>query len=210
MSRLELALGDPVGHGPHDEARPGRAHRVDDLAQPAPFLVRADAPRDPDVVDRRHEDQVAPRQRDVAGGAGPLGADRLLGDLDDNLLPFLQQVFDARAAADPRRVRRLFVLLAVRGGRGVAAGEQTLEVVRGAPDVRDVEVGALLEADVDEGGLHPGEHALDPTLVDVARDPTLALPLDVQLAEIPALHERDPSLGSIRVNDDQRVGGHTR
>ncbi len=73
-----------------------------------------------------------------------------------------------------------------------------------------MEVGALLEADVDEGGLHAGEHALDPTLVDVAGDPPLALPLDVKLAEIPVLHERDPSLRSIRVDNDQRVGGHTR
>ncbi len=93
---------------------------------------------------------------------------------------------------------------------GVAAGEQPLEIVRGAADVRDVQVGALLEADVDEGGLHPGEHALDPTLVDVARDATLALPLDVELAEIPVLHERDPRLGAVCVDDDQSIGGHTR
>ena len=95
------------------------------------------------------------------------------------------------------------------GRRTSLAGEQTLEVLRRAPDVRDVEVGALLEADVDEGGLHAGEHALDPALVDVADDPALALPLDVELAELPALDERDPGLGSVRVDDNQRVGGHT-
>ena len=91
--------------------------------------------------------------------------------------------------------------------RSVAAGEQPLEVVGRAPHVGDVEVGALLEADIDEGGLHPGEHALDPTLVDVARDPTLALPLDVELAEKPVFYERDPRLGTIGVDDNQRVGG---
>ncbi len=33
------------------------------------------------------DDSHAPRQRDVAGDAGPLGADGLLGDLDQHLLP---------------------------------------------------------------------------------------------------------------------------
>jgi hypothetical protein len=208
---LELALGDPVGHGAHDEARARRAHRIDDLPQPPPFLVRADAARDADVVDGRHEHQVAPGQRDVAGGARPLGADRFLGDLDDDLLPFLEQVLDAGAAADPRGVGRLFVLVAAVPGRGgVTAGEQTLEIIGRPPHVRDMQVGALLEADVDERRLHAGEHPLDPTLVDVAGDPALALALDVQLTEIPVLHERHPRLGAVRVNDDQCVGGHTR
>ena len=109
--RLELALGDPLGDRADDEPRPGRPHRVDDLAQPPPLLVGGDAARDADVVDRRHEHQVAPGQRDVARGPRPLGADRLLGDLDDDLLPFLEQVLDAGAAADPRRVGGLLVLV---------------------------------------------------------------------------------------------------
>ena len=54
-----------------------------------------DAARDADVIDRRHEHQVAAGQRDVAGDARALGADRLLGHLDDDLLPFLEQVLDA-------------------------------------------------------------------------------------------------------------------
>ena len=116
---LELALGDVLGDGADDEARAGRAHRLDDVAQPPALLVRGDAPRDADVVDRRHEHQVTARQRDVAGGARALGADRLLRDLDDDLLPFLQQVFDARAAAGARRVGPLLVLV-VRAAVGLA------------------------------------------------------------------------------------------
>ena len=48
------------------------------------------------MIDRRHEDQEAARHRDVRGEPRPLGAERLLDDLDEDLLPFLQQVFDLR------------------------------------------------------------------------------------------------------------------
>ena len=88
------------------------------------------------------------------------------------------------------------------------AGEQPLEVVGRAAHVRDVQVRALLEADVDERGLHAGEHALDATLVDVARDATLALPLDVELAEVPVLNERDPGLGAVGVDYEEAAMGH--
>ena len=91
---FELLGVDAVGHGADDEAGPLRAHPVDDIAKPAPLAVALDAARDADVVHGRHEDQVAPRQRDVAGDAGALGADGVLGDLDDHLLPFLEQVLD--------------------------------------------------------------------------------------------------------------------
>ena len=86
------------------------------------------------------------------------------------------------------------------------AGEQPLEVVGRAAHVRDVQVGALLEADVDERRLHAGQHALDPTLVDVAGDATLALPLDVELAEVAVLDERDPGLRTVGVDDEEAVG----
>ena len=62
--------------------------------QPLALFVGRDLARDADVVDRRHVDQEASRQRDVAGDARALLADGLLGNLDQNLLAFLQQVAD--------------------------------------------------------------------------------------------------------------------
>ena len=50
---------------------------------------------DPDVVHGGHQHQVASRNREIAGDhAGALGADRLLGHLDDDVLAFLQHVLD--------------------------------------------------------------------------------------------------------------------
>jgi hypothetical protein len=48
------------------------------------------------MIDRRHEDQEAARNRDVAGDARAFRAERLLHHLHEHLLPFFQQVFDAR------------------------------------------------------------------------------------------------------------------
>src|SRR6185295_8699843 len=101
---------------------------------------------------------------------------------------------DARAAARTRRVGGVLVLVV---GRLRIAGQQALQVIRRPADVRDVEVRALLEADVDERRLHAGQNAFDAALVDVPGDPTLALALDVELAEVPVLDERDPGLRTV-------------
>ena len=61
----------------------GRAQPVDDLAQPAALLLVGDAAADADVVHRGHEHQVPAGDGDVRGEAGALGADGVLGDLDD-------------------------------------------------------------------------------------------------------------------------------
>ena len=46
----------------------------------------------PDVIDGRHVDHIAAGQGDVRGDARALLAERLLGDLDDDFLAFLEQV----------------------------------------------------------------------------------------------------------------------
>jgi hypothetical protein len=180
---------------------PGRAHRFDDVAQPAALAIRGDAPGDPDVVDRRHEHQVAPRQRDVARGPRALGADGLLRDLDDDLLTFLEEVLDARAAGGALAVG-LFLVLVVRRLRGIPR-EQTASDHR-ACRARPTRAGTrLLGPDVDEGGLHSGQHALDAPLVDVSGDAAFALALDVQLAQQAVFDQRDPRLGAVGIDDEE-------
>ena len=91
------------------------AELLDDAAQAAPLVARLDLARHADVVDGRHVDEKAARQAQVRRDARALRAERLLHDLDDDLLPFLEQVFDlgrgrlpvaiaaAAAALTPRR-----------------------------------------------------------------------------------------------------------
>ncbi len=87
--------------------------------------------------------------------------------------------------------------------------EKPRQIVGRAAHVGDVQVGRLLETDVDERGLHPGQHALDAALVDVSRDPTLAFPLDVELAKKSVFDERNPGFGAVGV-DDQEAIRHAR
>src|SRR5262245_56190726 len=89
-----------VGGRADDEAS-GRARfgaqLVERALQSLALFVSADLARDADVIDRRHVDYVTARQRHVRGDAGAFLADRLFGDLDDDLLPFAQKVGDHRA-----------------------------------------------------------------------------------------------------------------
>ena len=72
---------------------------LQDALQPQPFFVAGDLARHADVLERRHVDHVAAGQGDVRGDARALLAERLLGDLNDDLLAFAQQVADRAAAA---------------------------------------------------------------------------------------------------------------
>ena len=72
---------------------PGRCALQDSLQALALFVAR-DLARHAHVLQRRHVDHVAARQRDVRSDARAFLAQRLLGDLDDDLLAFFQQIAD--------------------------------------------------------------------------------------------------------------------
>src|SRR5690349_8344265 len=62
--------------------------------QPHALFFRRNLPRHTSVIHGRHVNQKTPRQRDVAGDASTLLADRLLGNLHQDLLAFFQKVGD--------------------------------------------------------------------------------------------------------------------
>ncbi len=70
--------------------------------------------------------------------------------------------------------------------------------------------GRLLQADVDEGGLHPGQDPDHPALVDVAHDPPAAGALDVDLLQEPVLHDGHPHLLRGDVDQDLSSGHSAR
>ena len=105
---------------------------VNDALQPLALFLGSDLARHADVIHRRHVDQETARQRDVAGDARALLADRLLGDLYQDLLAFFQQVGDQRtcsrlvaaeaaSAPPPRRPPRAAAVEPGRGARWVYA-----------------------------------------------------------------------------------------
>ena len=110
----DVFLG-PAGSGGADDHAAGEAvllaELADDAAEPGALVARLDLARDADVIHRRHEDQEAARHGGMRGQPRALGAERFLDDLDEDLLPFLEQVLDLR-------LRPVAVALA-RRGRGV-------------------------------------------------------------------------------------------
>ena len=76
------------------------------------------------------------------------------------------------------------------------------ELLRHADRVGDVEERGLLEADVDEGGLHAGEDGVHLPLEDVSDDPLLVDAVDQELDEDVVLQDRDAGLVGRRVDDD--------
>ena len=109
---------------------------MNDPLQALAFFVGSNLARNAGVVHRRHVDQKTSGQRDVTGNARAFFADRFLGNLDQDFLPFFQQVADLRDLTDcrgagicrgppprrPRRPPRPTVVAGTAGARCVYAG----------------------------------------------------------------------------------------
>src|SRR5262249_14429445 len=114
VERLEVAddvLFRPAGRGGADDDPAGEAVRLaelaDDAAGPAALRPSLDLAGHADVVHGRHEHEDPSRHGHVRGEPRAFGAERLLDDLDEDLLSFLEELFDlllraiARALAPP-------------------------------------------------------------------------------------------------------------
>ena len=86
-------FADSLARCSHDEtARHAGAVRLNDLSQANAFLVGGNLPGYTDVIHRRHVDQKAARQGNMRGDAGAFSAEGFLGDLNQHLLTFREQI----------------------------------------------------------------------------------------------------------------------
>ena len=74
---------------------------------------------------------------------------------------------------------------------------EAVEVLDLLADVGDVEEGVLLEADVDEGRLHPRQDPRHAPLVDVADDAALLPAFDLHLGDAAVLEDGHPGLAIV-------------
>ncbi len=118
----------------------------------------------PHALAGRRVDHVAAGDRELHREPRALGLQRVLDDLDDDLLPRGQQVGDPCP------------------GRPGAAPAADLLLARD-DDLVDVQEAVLVEPDVDERGLEAGQHVVDLALVDVADDRPSAAALEVDLGD---------------------------
>ena len=217
MERLEVAddvfLG-PAGGGRADDHAAREAVRLaellDDAAQARPLFARLDLARHTDVVDRRHEDQEAPRHGDVRGETGALRAERLLHHLHQDFLPFLQQVLDARLLLRlvPLSGSGLPVLPLLPFELVFVAAFEPFELLEGVDDLGDVEEPVALETEIDEGRLHAGKNFRYPALVDIADDTAVPFTLDKDLRDEIVLEDGHHRL--VAIGGDDHLLGHAR
>ena len=149
---------------------------LEDVLQPLALPVLEPA-RDAEPFAVRDVDEEPPGQRDLGRQPRALRLHRILHRLDEDLLPALDQVGD---------------LLAV-----------PLALELGDDDLVDVEEPVLLEADLDERRLHPGEHVVDRAEVDVPRDRPPLGALEVDLGDLVVLEQGDALLAD--VDRDQQL-----
>ena len=159
---LEVRALGAVRRGADDRAAAAEVELLGLLAQALALLVLEPA-RDADALAGGRVDHVAAGDRELHRQPRALGLQRVLDDLDDDLLAGLEQVGDARAGSVPRP--RLHLLDARQH------------------DLVDVQEAVLVEADVDERGLQAGQDVVDLALVDVADDRAAAAALEVELRD---------------------------
>ena len=164
----------------------------------APLALVLDAPRYADVIHRRHVDEEAAGQRDVARDARAFAGDRVFRDLDDDLLSFAQQIGDRRSrGGGPDYVVDLKIV-----------GRLALVLLEVFEHVGDVEERVALEAEVDERRLHPGQDLRHAPFVDVADDRPMPRALDPELDDLTLVEHGDARLVFGRVDHDlARHGG---
>ena len=180
---------EPRGAGDQPPSAALLSELLEDRLEASPLVLVGDLARDPDVLHRGHEDDVAAGQRDVRGDPRPLGAHGLLEDLDHHLLTLVELVLDRGAAQSAR----------------LLGGEEVLGEL--LEDVGGVEERVALEPEVHEGGLHAGEHPGHAPLVDAAHDAAVRLALEEELGDDAVLEEGDPGLAGVGADDE--VSGHS-
>ena len=171
---LDVVFARAFGGGADDQPALLDAQLLQDVLQPRALLVVEPA-RDAEALALRDEDDEAAGQRDLRRQPCALRLHRILDRLHEDRLALADQVLDLAAVA-------------------------ALDL--GADDLVDVEEAVLLEADLDERGLHSGQDVVDLAEVDVAGDRAALGPLEVDLGDLVVLEHGDALLADVD-RDDQ-------
>ena len=180
---LDVLCGRAFCGGADDHAALRDVELLDDLLEPGALVVRKSA-RHAEPLALRHEDDEATGQRDLGGEPRALRLHRVLDRLDEQLLAARDQILD---------------LLAV-----------PFSFELGHDDLVDVEEAVLLEADLDERGLHSRQDVVDGAEIDVAGDRAAFGPLEVDLGDAVVLEHRDTLLADVDRDEELALRGRER
>ena len=168
-------------------------HSLDEGTQSLSFFAVADLATHADARRERHVDEEAAGHGDLRGDARALRGDRLLADLDEQLLAALEHVLDGGSVAlvALQLAEALLAVIIV-----VVPG------VIGIDEIGGVEKGTLIGADVDERGLKARKNCVYLSEVDVAHHTAGIGAIDEKLNELVVLEDGDPGLPLGRIDQD--------
>src|SRR6185437_5686182 len=170
--------------------RLGTAQLRDRFLQPLALRLILDPRRYADAITPGQVYEKARGQCDVGREPRSLGADGILDDLHQNIVAGAEEpahVLDRRRAEWRQPDYRL--------------------LGRRARHVGDVQECGTLETDIDEGRLHPRQHAGHAALVQIADQAPSAATLDVELLHHAFFHQRGARLGGRHVDEDLHAHG---
>ena len=151
-----------------------------------------------------HEDEVAPWKCYEGRKSGAFAPYRVFGGLDEEVLPFLEKVLyggvgrhGAFVSLDRQRPFNGDVLLGLRREERLVSVMYLFDI-----HIRHIEETRLIQADIDEGRLHAGQHLNNPSLVDVPGDSQFSVALDVELRYRILLQKGDAGFVLVGVHND--------
>src|SRR5947208_2867419 len=170
---LDVLLGRALGGRADDHAALLHVEALQDVFQAVALFVVQTA-RHAEALSLRDEDDEPAGQRDLRRQPRALRLHRILDGLNEDRLAARDQVLDLAAVP-------------------------LLEL--GAADLVDVGEAVLLEADLDDRRLHPGQDVVDLAEVDVARDRAALGPLDIDLGGTGVLEDRDAAFADVHADE---------
>ena len=210
-SRRHLLLGDALRHGAHDDAASVVGQDLlHHFAELGALLAALDLAAHAHARGEGHVHQEATGEGDLRGDPRALGADGLLGDLDQDGLPLLEELLDV---GDGGAVADFALAGRADGCRrlgGVGIGHFVVGVVAivgvvvlfGLEEVGGVEERRFFQADVYKGGLDAGENRVDAAKVDVAEGAALIRAIVEQLDEPIVLEDGHAGLPPATIDEN--------
>ncbi len=181
--RDEFGLAHAAGCGADNCGHPLGTNALHHGLEPVALVRRFDLAGDAAVFARRHEDQVAARQRNVRAYPRAFESAWLFDDLHEHVVAAVNFVGDGPAAASLRDL-------------------DVADIQRGLIDVVDVKERVPAQADIHETRAHAGQYVLDFSFEDRADDFFFAL--DVNFGEDVVLKYGNPVFP--RVARDKNLG----
>ena len=181
---IQGGFGGLLARGPDDDAEIRRHLEFTDQGfESIPFIFILDFSRNPPAVAAGHKHQASAGKGDKGGQHGPFVGCRVFGDLDDDVLTGLDDIF-----------------------YGPVAGTGVLEII--AVDIVDLEKTVPFGSVIHKSGLEARFHPGDPCFIDIALDDFLCSTVDIEFFQFAVFNFGESAFFGIN-GIDQYFAAHT-